>query len=596
MLDRTVSSGDLSVMPQATWGMSGKLFGRENYDHYSKEKLMPTVYFKSSNPAVDGSITYSSNLAPQFGGTYTDASASLTINGDNFNGFLTFLVFDSLAQGVGDFIRITAQMLSGSRQIQVDFQLESSGPNTFSGTSIPSDWSLADFNQVSSITVNDPSELGFFTSQLTYFDEIPPTTQENRDDSGFPDFNIINGNSEDNSIIGTPENDHIFGFSGDDILDGRYGKDILDGGSGDDALVAGFDDGTGDTFIGGPGRDIYIIRGSDVEDFVVEIDLLPGFDNYGNTFSGIEDVYGGTQSDLIYGDSSENTLYGWLGNDTLFGGGANDRLHGENGDDYLIGGAGIDTAVYSGDQSSYTLTLSPTSTTFTDRRADGNGTDTLNDMEFLDFDTEIPALGGNPLNLDMFGGPTELGADKFSELIELYIAYFNRAPDALGLNFWATNYSKGQSLQEIATLFLDQDETRALYPEGTSNAVFLEDVYQNVLGRDFDQEGFDFWENDLNSGAIGRDEFIFKFLDGAQGSDVGFLENKVKIGTYFAVTKGMSDGENASVVMDLFDGTDASIDDAVAAIENFYTDALDPTDGEFLMPLVGVLDDPFAMA
>ena len=29
--------------------------------------------------------------------------------------------------------------------------------------------------------------------------------------------------------------------------------------------------------------------------------------------------------------------------------------------------------------------------------------------------------------------------------------------------------------------------------------------------------------------------------------------------------------------------------------DGFYADALDPTNGEFLMPLVGVLDDPFAM-
>jgi len=34
----------------------------------------------------------------------------------------------------------------------------------------------------------------------------------------------------------------------------------------------------------------------------------------------------------------------------------------------------------------------------------------------------------------------------------------------------------------------------------------------------------------------------------------------------------------------------------VAAVDGFHADALDPDDGEFLMPLVGVLDDPFAVA
>jgi hypothetical protein len=35
--------------------------------------------------------------------------------------------------------------------------------------------------------------------------------------------------------------------------------------------------------------------------------------------------------------------------------------------------------------------------------------------------------------------------------------------------------------------------------------------------------------------------------------------------------------------------------DAVAAIDQIHAEALDPNTGEFLMPLVGVIDDPFAV-
>ena len=49
--------------------------------------------------------------------------------------------------------------------------------------------------------------------------------------------------------------------------------------------------------------------------------------------------------------------------------------------------------------------------------------------------------------------------------------------------------------------------------------------------------------------------------------------------------------------MTLFGDQDAAyIPGAVAAIDSFHAQALDPDTGEFLMPLVGVLDDPFTTA
>ena len=78
-------------------------------------------------------------------------------------------------------------------------------------------------------------------------------------------------------------------------------------------------------------------------------------------------------------------------------------------------------------------------------------------------------------------------------------------------------------------------------------------------------------------------------------ADQQYLSQKVDIGAYYAVHKGMSNTMNASTVMELYDGSQASIDAAVAAIDTFSLASMDAETGEFLMPLVGVLDDPFAM-
>jgi hypothetical protein len=47
--------------------------------------------------------------------------------------------------------------------------------------------------------------------------------------------------------------------------------------------------------------------------------------------------------------------------------------------------------------------------------------------------------------------------------------------------------------------------------------------------------------------------------------------------------------------MELFDGSADSLADAVDAVEVIYASAMSAENGDFLMPLVGVLDDPFGV-
>jgi glucose/arabinose dehydrogenase len=78
-------------------------------------------------------------------------------------------------------------------------------------------------------------------------------------------------------------------------------------------------------------------------------------------------------------------LSGAGGNDMLFGGSGNDTLRGGTGNDELNGGAGIDSAVFSGLRSSYTLTALTGDSV---RVAGPDGTDALNSIEKLVFDDQ----------------------------------------------------------------------------------------------------------------------------------------------------------------------------------------------------------------
>ncbi|MBM1315673.1 hypothetical protein JQT66_16240 [Sulfitobacter mediterraneus] len=76
-------------------------------------------------------------------------------------------------------------------------------------------------------------------------------------------------------------------------------------------------------------------------------------------------------------------------------------------------------------------------------------------------DPELELFGDSPMDLDIFSGPAGLFAAEFGAIFELYIAYFNRAPDALGLLYWGTRYAEGHPLSEMANDFFNQDETKS---------------------------------------------------------------------------------------------------------------------------------------
>ena len=63
----------------------------------------------------------------------------------------------------------------------------------------------------------------------------------------------------------------------------------------------------------------------------------------GDTLTGIENVLGSDQGDILTGNGGANALSGFAGADTLHGGGGDDVLDGGAGDDTLDGGAGNDT-------------------------------------------------------------------------------------------------------------------------------------------------------------------------------------------------------------------------------------------------------------
>lgn len=323
-------------------------------------------------------------------------------------------------------------------------------------------------------------------------------------------------------------------------------------------------------------------------------------------------TFGGVEDDLS-ATPGPDTLSGTPGPELVLGLEGNDTFEASAGNDTLDGGEGIDTVAYNGPQASYTVTISPGDTTVQDRRDGGDGLDTLRSIETLGFEGDAAIA---PLDLTKFGGAGGLGLDDFLALTELYIAYYDRAPDALGLNFWATVFARGLageegglSLEGIAADFATQPETLAAFPSDVTNEQFATTVYENVLGRTPDADGLAFWVSALDSGNTARDVFILRVLEGAKAepdpslgqefidqqlADRAYLAEKVEVGSYFAVNFGLSNLDAANAVMDTYG--DASTRDyfgaGEAAVDAFDAAMSDATP-EFLMPVIGVLPDDF---
>ncbi len=322
---------------------------------------------------------------------------------------------------------------------------------------------------------------------------------------------------------------------------------------------------------------------SDVLGLVGNLAIAPG--------STIENARTGNGDDDILGNGAANTIHAGGGDDVVRSGGGQDTLEGGAGSDWIDGGGGIDTAIYSGAIDAYSLLIGQTETlVFTD-----TGIDTLVSIEAVSFGSGTSFAPGGTFDLAAFSGVTGLSEADLTTFVEMYIAYFNRAPDAAGLFYWGTRLEDGMSLPEIAASFFEQPESQAAFPLASDAAALVDSAYDNLLERAPDAAGRAYWINQLETGAVSREGFMLDLINGAKANpdaiaDVRTVTDKADIGLSFAVFHGLNDLDAARMVMEAYDRSDAagSLSDANDLIEDAVEDA------GFTMALAGVIDDPLA--
>ncbi|MFZ6818634.1 DUF4214 domain-containing protein [Undibacterium sp. Ji22W] len=142
-----------------------------------------------------------------------------------------------------------------------------------------------------------------------------------------------------------------------------------------------------------------------------------------------------------------------------------------------------------------------------------------------------------------------------TQVAQLYVSLFGRAPEAEGLSYWAKQLEAGKSFQTIAQDMFNVAPARDYYPSTFTNQEIVAKFYQNVLGRPADAQGLAYWTARLNtesttgttaSKAIAVGTVITELLTAVSnysGTDAdaiksqSLLANKVDVALYYGVQK-----------------------------------------------------------
>jgi Ca2+-binding RTX toxin-like protein len=138
--------------------------------------------------------------------------------------------------------------------------------------------------------------------------------------------------------------------------------------------------------------------------------------------SGADELHGYAGDDHLKGGAGDDRLLGGAGMDVLTGQTGDDRLSGGSGQNFLYGGTGSDTAVFSGDQADYTITLNADgSRTVVDNRAGApDGSNYIVDVETLEFaDGNLDISAAPPVNAAVFDFLFSSGDEPWSPLPDI---------------------------------------------------------------------------------------------------------------------------------------------------------------------------------
>ena len=205
-----------------------------------------------------------------------------------------------------------------------------------------------------------------------------------------------------------------------------------------------------------------------------------------------------------------DTVAGTPAGDTIAALGGNDTVTGGAGNDTVDGGAGVDIAMFSDVRANYTVAAFQGGFTVTHNTLVGEGSDTLVNVERLQFADAKVAI-----DIEGNGG----------QAYRLYRAAFDRVPDLPGLGYQMNELDTRLTLTQVAANFIISPEFQATYG-ALNDTEFVTLLYQNALNRDPEPEGLAYHVNRLANGATRADILVgFSEAPENKANVIGEIQN-----------------------------------------------------------------------
>ncbi|OMH30400.1 DUF4214 domain-containing protein [Motiliproteus sp. MSK22-1] len=238
----------------------------------------------------------------------------------------------------------------------------------------------------------------------------------------------------------------------------------------------------------------------------------------------IENLVGSDSADRLTGNELDNSIWAEAGDDLI------DVVSGIN---FVDGGTGVDTLVLAGESANWLWDFSGTNAIAwyldADKQVELTNIETI---KFDDLESSFEAILAenepqpdqeatvrDPDDFlwdnDLIGADSSIVTAEDAQVYRLYLGSLGRIPDQDGFDWWSNEISQGVLLETMAAGFYWSDEFQALADADASgqvsNTELLDHLYATVLEREIDEDGYNWWLDQLDAGAQSEEQVLTEF-------------------------------------------------------------------------------------